>query len=104
MARVFVLALALATAAPSQHSTVLIAPRGTPHWLVRDAFKFSRGLHDPRPRRIRIVLGRFDTVAIRGRFVCTNCHGIWTTPPRGTLVQYVIDPRTHDVVSFNLLH
>jgi hypothetical protein len=107
MARVVVLALALVAAAHggvSRHRTVVIKPRGTPRWLVRDAYKFSGWLADPTPRRIRITLGRFDTIAIRGRFVCTKCFGIWTKPPRGTLARYVIDPRTRGVVSFGLGH
>jgi len=93
------LALMLATSRPR---TEVIKPPNTARWLVRDAFKFSGWLNDPSPRRIRITLGSFDTIAIRGTFVCTKCHGVWTKPPTGTLAQYVIDPRTRGAVSFSL--
>jgi hypothetical protein len=97
----FVLALALLAV---QHRTEVIAPRATPAWLMRDAYKFAGWLDDPHPRRIRITLGRFDTIALRGDFVCMTCHGVWTKPPTGTLARYVIDSRTHGVTSFSLRH
>ena len=104
MAHVLVLALVLWAPGSVSQRTAVIAPPGTPRWLVRDAFTFSGWLNDPHPRRIRITLGRFDTISIRGRFVCTKCFGIWTKPPRGTLAQYVVDPRTRSVTTFSLGH
>jgi hypothetical protein len=100
-----VVVTALAVPAPAG-ATVVIKPRGTPAWLVRDAFKFAGWLDDPRPRRIRITLGRFDTISLRGHFVCAkSCsYPPGAKPPHGTLAQYVIDPRTRGVTSFSLGH
>jgi hypothetical protein len=79
-------------------------PSDTPGWLIRDARRFARWLGDPKPRELRIRIGRRDVIEMRGTFVCgKSCsYPPGGKPPRGTRARYVIDPRTRIVDSFFL--
>ena len=87
---------------PATTRTWVVAPRRAPRWLRRLAFAQASRLEDPRPREIRLALGRKDTIVLRGRFVCTNCHGPPGSLPRGTVARFTVDPRTHGIVSLGL--
>jgi hypothetical protein len=87
---------------PATARTRVVAPRRAPRWLRRLAFVEASRLEDPRPREIRLALGRKDTIVLRGRFVCPTCYGSPGSLPRGTVARFTVDPRTHGIVSFGL--
>ena len=87
---------------PATARTRVVAPRRAPRWLRRLAFAQASWLEDPRPREIRLALGRKDTIVLLGRFVCPNCHGPPGSLPTGTVARFTVEPRTHGILGFGL--
>ena len=87
---------------PGTRRTKLVSPRRTPRWLLRLAWRQAAALEDPRPREIRIGLGRVDTIRLLGTFTCPYCHGPPGSLPIGTVATVTVDPRTRSVDSFGL--
>jgi hypothetical protein len=63
----------------------------------------AMSLHDPHPQRVRIRLGRVDTIEIWGRFRCDLCsRPAGAPPPRGTHASVRLNSRTHRTIVFGL--
>lgn len=75
-----------------------------PQWLSRLAQRQAARLGDAHTRQIEITFGpRRDTVEMHGRFSCDReCSYIGMSPPRGTELRLVIDPRTHEILGLGL--
>jgi hypothetical protein len=47
---------------------------------------------------------RYYVTVLYGRFVCVMCHGLWTSPPRGTVETFVWSPTPVGETAFGLMH
>lgn len=74
-----------------------------PGWLIRTARLQARWLGDPKPKRLRIVLGPKHRIALWGDFVCVTCSRSPGAGPRsGRVVRIVVDPERRTVDSLSL--
>src|SRR5919204_1416913 len=60
-------------------------PTGTPQWLVDEAQLTAKSLHNPHPRKLRIVLGDPYVIEMWGHFLCdkTCSYPAGAKPPHG---------------------
>jgi hypothetical protein len=94
-------------ASPASHrfGRVSLIPSNAPNWLVVRAHQMARALHDPRPDRVRIGLGRTYVIEMWGAFVCDLCsRPSGAKVQRGTHAWTRIAPRTHRDIGFWLTH
>lgn len=79
-------------------------PARAPAWLVASVRRSARGLGDPNATLVRLTLGRFPTVVMKGNFTCTGCSRPSNSArvPSGRYASMRFDGITHQSTDFGL--